>query len=860
MKKKLALFLAFIMLLGLMPTNVFAANTAKSEPASDKAYEEVRIDGAPYKVYKVADFIDGHSEESAISLMSRSAKPFGNPATTGTSNIKFVLNLKWSTIDRPIETIKLPVYVGPPNDSRSFTLGYFEVESYASPGVEQRFDMVKTYTGTDIEDLVKYAFSQITIAIPVDMRYDFILASAKWDSKKKPVNNEFVFTIEGRQSVMHGYGIRWFDTVQDNREKVVAKWEGKENQTSDVKLGTEDRDYSVYKNNVIDTNDNTNIKTYPDGTQYSNYDYYYNGKKITTYADADNLGKYDDEVLGIAELRQAPTASLKVKDGNDYKLKGTKTLKNNTKYFYNSVGDYRTFHVLSMREAVNVKFNTGLGFLNDTDKTAGKKEQPIKVSVKGEEKESQEIGYGEKLAGNESGNVVIIPDGKKLIPPTKIKNVEGTYEFKGWTLEADMSKTYDELKNGNKLIYPDEGNTEKDEKLKPLKTALTASEQALKTKKNEFDSAYNEAADKCSVYLKSEDAIREAKKKDPNADVSKLEEAKTKAKAEYDKVKKIWDEKKAAYNEAKKDYDEKLAALEKEAKDTISYQVLNKKETTFYAVFGPKDQGKVNVKYVDESDNPISQDPNTKDYRFISDKTGEDVDKKGNKLTLDTKYPDKKEGNVGETIKTDDLKGPTFIGYKFKQVKTDPIPDPSATATYTKEGTYTIKFVYEKLPDIIPEKTDNGTDNPKVTPDIKETYVKVTFTNGVENKKFGKLYLGNTEPTEQDKLIESVSYYVNPREKKTIENVKANENVNVKVIDASKKVHETTPWIDNNSNEIKLTKEITDADKKDGITVNANYDDKGNGVAAIRYAITFVIIICIYSDSVFLICVSNFFS
>ena len=55
MKRKLALFLAFIMLLGIVPTNVFAINTAKLEQVSDKAYEEIIIDGALYKVYKVAD-------------------------------------------------------------------------------------------------------------------------------------------------------------------------------------------------------------------------------------------------------------------------------------------------------------------------------------------------------------------------------------------------------------------------------------------------------------------------------------------------------------------------------------------------------------------------------------------------------------------------------------------------------------------------------------------------------------------------------------------------------------------------------------------------------------------------------------
>ena len=486
MKRKLSLILAFIMILGILPLDVFAANPANLGPKNDKAYEEVTIDGKAYKVYNVEDLLDEPVKERSVApkTMLMSAKSLGNPGSTDPKPITFVLELNWSTIDRPVENLVMPVYVGDPKESKSIKLGEFVVNSYAHPGEEQRINMTQEYFGPSpsnpkgptIDNLVKKAWGKMKIAIPEDMRYDFTLAAAKWDSKKTEgtagVDEKVIFVIEGKQSVMHGYGIRWFDTNPVNRDKIEARWEGKENQTSDVKLGTVDRDYSVYKNNVIDTNNKANVKTYPDGTEYSNYDYYYNGKKITTYADADNLGKYDSELLAIATKAQAPYASLKVKDGNDYKLKGEKVLKDGTKYFYDSVGDYRTFHVLSMREALKVKFNTGKGSLTD----GGDAGQIIQVN----NKDFQEIGYGEKLAGNESGNVVTIPDGKALIPPTEINGKQGTYEFKGWALEADKDKSYDDLKSTKKLIYPDEGNTEKDAVLDPLKKELTTLEKTLK--------------------------------------------------------------------------------------------------------------------------------------------------------------------------------------------------------------------------------------------------------------------------------------------------------------------------------------------------------------------------------------------
>ena len=608
MKKKLSLFLAIIMILGILPINAFAANNTTSlAQTSNKDYEEATLDGVAYKVYNVADLMDMTSSKKVNVLMTESRKSnsyIKQNTPTQSSNIEFFLDLVWQTYDRPIKNVIMPVYVGNPADSRSKKLGYFEVTTGANE--DQYIKMVQTYTDTNpsIEQLVKSAFHVITIAIPKDMRYDFILASTKWDSKKKQ-DNKVIFRVEGAQSVMHGFGIKWYDTDDANREKIDAVWTGKVGQTLDAKLAKVDRNYSAYfANKIVDSRK----ENYEDGGEYTPYDYYYNGQKITTYADSENEGKYTDVNLAINGPVDAPTASLTV----DGKREGSKVLKNNTKYLYHSVGDYRTFHVLSMREALKVKFNTGKG------KLTADGEVSVQIG------KDQEIGHSEKITGNESDRTITFPDGSKLVPPEKAQGQKTDNEFKGWN--TDSSAT----------------------------------------------------------------------------------EALTKA---------------------------KLDAL-----------TFTEKETIFYAIYGPKADYYVNVEYLDQSNAKIDDKYKLDGQTYPETKSG-------------------KTGKAGEEISKDDLdytKAPKFLGYEITNtVKTEPVPAPGETATYTTDGKYTVKFIYKKLAEIIPEKKDDGKDNPDATKDVKDTYIKVTY-----QAKEAEGYFG-----EEAKKAQEVSYYVNPVEGKHVSDV-----------------------------------------------------------------------------------------
>lgn len=813
MKKKfLALMLSVMLILTALPLEVAAKevnSSIKNEP-----YEIGEVDGGLNKIYTLADFMsedelkefaneiaNAEGEDEFLGPVIQStpvgSTQYSKPTTEKypTNNAPLKLKLAISVADRFFKKQTIDIYFGDPikYPDKATKIAEFNID--ATDANEDFNKVIKYYDATWVDGkeafgLEKIAQSpgNIVFMVPYNFTYDFTLASTKVEKNTQYAEGRqpyLQFEVEMRQSVMHGYSIKWLDSNKGNRENVSAMWYGKQGNLYTATLKTIDSAYSVYNRNQYRDQDKIN-KTDEDGVTYSSYPYYLNtwdpnadgGVGAWTYEIIEtraypglNSGVFQAEKLVINDTDTAPQAGLYV-DGTS--RQGEKTLKNNTKYFYESTGDYKTLHVLTMREALKVNFNTGKGFLNDADMSAKKAEQNIKVKVKENntevEKDFQEIGYGEKIKGNQAGGKnfdysvnkareITVPDGSTLIPPAAEAGKPAN-EFKGWALTADAT------------------------------TALFTSDSDAKKYTNEF-----------------------------------------------------------------------------------------KKDTTFYAIYGPKAQGKVNVKYVDESGNPISQDPNGKDYRFLTDAEKKNITaEKTEVMLLAEKYPasmsdtlgkkvlaptysgdnDKDETKATDTATDPNKKSyiatrdnaPKFIGYEVKKVEVvnktgaDQNYTPQFGPTKDDQGQVitditkfdTIKYVYKKLDPIIPEKK-NGQDNPDVTQDIKDTYVKVTFTNGLTDKKFGKLYLGDTEPTEKNKLIESVSYYVNPREKKTIENVKVNENVNVKVIDASKKVHETTPWIDNNSNEIKLTKEITDADKKDGITVNANYDDKGNGVAAIRYVV-----------------------
>ncbi|CAC9931664.1 hypothetical protein PEPCOX59622_00950 [Aedoeadaptatus coxii] len=88
---------------------------------------------------------------------------------------------------------------------------------------------------------------------------------------------------------------------------------------------------------------------------------------------------------------------------------------------------YRQIKRYAVYEALNVKFNTGEG------KLAADGKKGVDIG------EPQEIGYSEKIAGNESGRKITLPDDSKLIPPEKPASQKTDNKFIGWALSKDAT-------------------------------------------------------------------------------------------------------------------------------------------------------------------------------------------------------------------------------------------------------------------------------------------------------------------------------------------------------------------------------------------------------------------------------------
>ena len=185
--------------------------------------------------------------------------------------------------------------------------------------------------------------------------------------------------------------------------------------------------------------------------------------------------------------------------------------------------------------------------------------------------------------------------------------------------------------------------------------------------------------------------------------------------------------------------------LFKDSTDVANYQEPIKDNTTFYAIYQEKPQGIAKAVYKDKATNAAMLDK----YKIEGQK-----------------YPAELKGNKGEAIDQEVLKpanAPKFIGYKLPVITTDPVPEPPASANYTENGDFTVIYTYEKLPDVIPAKTDDGNDNPLVTPDVKATYIPVTIKVDTSKGQFKK---DGTAKTEAE-----FKYYVNPVEGKSLQNV-----------------------------------------------------------------------------------------
>ncbi|MDY3947726.1 MAG: hypothetical protein SOZ40_07090, partial [Ezakiella sp.] len=154
--------------------------------------------------------------------------------------------------------------------------------------------------------------------------------------------------------------------------------------------------------------------------------YNYNGKEV----DVQEYGTDTWQSLEISDQLGADRVKTyaKVPGSTEYSRgPGEFTNTDDIRYFYVVTGDYKTPHITTVRQQLEVKFNTGKGSLV--------KDGPANQDIGN----AQIIGHGEKFSNNDSGRTITLPDVSGLIPPNPAKNGDPKNEFKGWATTADAT-------------------------------------------------------------------------------------------------------------------------------------------------------------------------------------------------------------------------------------------------------------------------------------------------------------------------------------------------------------------------------------------------------------------------------------
>ena len=464
-------------------------------------------------------------------------------------------------------------------------------------------------------------------------------------------------------------------------------------------------------------------------------------------------------------------------------------------YFYNLVGDNDHMWRFQMKEGLEVKFNTGVGKLNESEEVG----QDIGTA--------STIAYGEKfdtnLKGAFSGNTIALPTANPVAPKLTKNDVNLT--FKGWKLVQGLEvpvnpqeiKTDGEGKQTLTEVTPDYATTD------ALKAALSDSSFKGFTGKNPvFYAIFGQTQGKANIQyvddkgtnlLKDEFKIQGQDYKTEKlgelnetvtatideapqfkgyainrveispANGTYVDPARATIKFVY-KVKATTEDKSSDKDYIKVTFDANEGHFGETTTDTTKDVYVLKDKATFAdakekvsnptkdnADFKEWQTAKISGTKVDDTKTLSTADetfyanyeeklPGKASVEYLDVKTGKAIEEKNRAEDAD-KYPAEKEGKQGEKIAADVYTkdtAPKFVGYEFNRVEISP-----KDGAYALPGTSVIKVYYNKLADVIKDDTpDNEDDKPT-------GYVTITFKPGEHGTLDGK--------------NENVVYYVNPK-------------------------------------------------------------------------------------------------
>ena len=632
LKKALSFLLALCMLMGvvMIPLPVFAIES--EENLKEVPYTVENVDGLSYKVYKLKDVFTSEEIQSIIkddksiqdrkndkfgverkSLQSKQASIMRVEENRVTSNqddgpadpiiqekTKYKIDIQWTTYDlKPgiapegSSDEEAKYYIGAPiymeiKDVRSGKV--VARTSEATKAGEVYFYKTKDYFDPSRSDVMFWA-----LIVPNTFKADIKIKTLPQGSAK---DRKMILAVN--QKAMPLYRAEYY--TNESIPQIEVQRTTPENITGEPKSG-------INKSNLSENGYYSFGEMLGDGTEKP----IYMGKRM----DVDKYGTDTDLALQVSDAGGAKRVKMTMKapgkTGYD-KGPGTFTDVNNIKYHYMVTGDHLTPHIFTIRQDLKVKFDPNKAEWNGAE--PGNEKEPKSYTI------GHSMKLSEKWAGLGDITAPVAANiNEKTIPKATVDGKQVDQEFKGWTLKGNQGKTYKELVDDKLMIYPNEGNPDKDKVIKEKNKASEDAKITLTEKKTALKESTTAAEAKLAEYQKLVE---------DNADQAEID----KAKQAVVTARKKYAEDKKAYEEAKTDYDEKVADLEAAKADTIDYQVITKDDTTFFAVYGPKEQGKVKVKYVDSTGTVIDEK-----YKFISKKDGKDEKENKDKLTLAEKYP-----------------------------------------------------------------------------------------------------------------------------------------------------------------------------------------------------------------------------
>ncbi|WP_294985687.1 S-layer homology domain-containing protein [uncultured Fenollaria sp.] len=823
MKKKfISLLLAFLMIVTALPLPVFAQNAGPvSEELVELDYEFERIDGQDYlKVTLPANSVEVVEDPYAIRPMSITDTV---PTQDGAGQLinwgAGVLWNDWNNAFPPNGKGYVAELIKDDNGT-DVVVATANITTAATSTADMKIDKNTTFQFVTTDDY-KVGDDQLSLVVsfPVKLEQNVIynvkhkfssgklngtnhgyhlvflavtrltspVYTAEWDTTVgalKPTLKGKLITGTNAEAIFDIFDNNYkYGNIIDKQTYPKGYIDEKDKDGNLIDVKTFDANGSLSPNDVLWSKGSTPVMS----GQFLSYTQFENGANVDK-----PLGNTKGQIPGFTETKF------------DYQAGGLKTSKY-PPYFYNLVGDNDHMWRFQMKEGLEVKFNTGVGMLNES----GEAGQDIG--------QASTIAYGEKfdtnLKGAFSENTITLPTANPVAPTLNKNNVNLT--FKGWKLVEGKEeprnpqeiKTDNEGKQTLTEVTPDYATTD------ALKAALSDSNFKGFTGKNPvFYAIFGQTQGKAKIQyvddkgtdlLKDEFKIQGQDYKteklgelneavtattdeapqfkgyainkveiEPTTDAKYVDPATATIKFVY-KVKATTEDKSSDNDYIKVTFDANEGHFGQITTDTTKDVYVLKDKATFAdakekvsnptkdnADFKEWQTAKISGQTVADDKTLSTADetfyanyeeklPGKATVEYLDVKTGKEIKDDYRAEDVD-KYPAEKEGKQGEKISADVYTkdtAPKFVGYEFNRVEISP-----KDGAYALPGTSVIKVYYNKLDDIIPDNTPDTDD------DKPDGYVTVKFLADDDT---------HTGENARGTLSGETKFYVNPKAGKT---------------------------------------------------------------------------------------------